>query len=84
MKLDVLGPHPASIGTRFFDHLGGHIDADDVAAWADVSARQETVDAAAGAQVQHRLRSRAIRHRLPEFIKPDLIRWELLVNTLEM
>ncbi len=54
-KLDVLDLHLVGVGACLVDHVGRHIDTDDAAGGADLPGRQEAVNAAAGAQVQHRL-----------------------------
>jgi len=42
------------IAARLGDHLRRHVDADDVAVRSDGLGRQEAIQAAAGAQIQHR------------------------------
>jgi hypothetical protein len=54
-KLDVRGAALGGIRPGLADHLGRHVHADDAAALPDLPCREEAVDAAAAAEVQHRL-----------------------------
>ncbi len=54
-ELDLIGPCLGGVPARQLDHLGGHVDADDAALGAHPPGRQEGVEAAARAEVEHRL-----------------------------
>lgn len=43
------------VGPRLGQHGGGHVDADDATGGADLARRQESVEAGAGAEVDHHL-----------------------------
>ena len=51
----VLGADAAGVATGKLDHVGAHVEADDAALRAHLLRREEAVEAAAAAQVEHRL-----------------------------
>ena len=52
-ELDVVRAHALLGGPRALQHLGRHVDADHAAGGADSLRREEAVDAAAAAEVEH-------------------------------
>src|SRR5690606_36580658 len=52
-ELDVRDAHARFAGVGFRDHLGRHIHADYIAAFANLPRRQEAVDPATAAQVEY-------------------------------
>ena len=58
-ELDIIGP-TFLVETCSLEHGGGHVNADDPALGAHLAGRQEAIDPAAGAQVEHGL----TRHEL--------------------
>jgi hypothetical protein len=54
-ELYIFNIHAGGVGARFFEHFGGHIHTDDMTALADLFGRQEAVQAAAGAEIEHAL-----------------------------
>ena len=54
-KLDILDAHLALAGVGLGEHVVGHVHTDDLALLTHLPRRQEAVDAAAAAQVEHRL-----------------------------
>ena len=62
-ELDVLGAGAALVLVREREHLVGHVETVDLARRPDALGRQQHVDAAAGAEVEHRLAFVELRER---------------------